>query len=1390
MFTERNSIELFLKRATDFFKKMFEEYVGACAKTKKKEKTKYADAIVKLTEERLIGSRHGVEAIEMYSRQIKKHQVTLTKMGNGQKDYLKDFHQSLIKSFGLLVEVSSPQIDRIKNALKNILMLLGEIQVSNEYLLQSELEFYIEHLSFTSSFETGYQLAHLIFKRLNSTEFSAKFRAIDGFYKMICRFKLGIETLRDEDKFRHEITNLLNLIIGDVNEYTFKTFPNELVSLIDRLCGMKLADDFVDSMIKRLTTICNFSISVDKPIQYPEEASYSKNPFSVIMCKFCAKAFESNPSICHKISEDVYANLMRVSGAALIMYQEVAFFDLLKHIKKHQFEGNQIEIFNVVGNFTSILCSKASKNPQSKQTQELVLNTTAKFVAGMRGHLLELGPVSVTQSVTEYIKLVCKDLKEDLDEQIGLAFLPLLAGVLAHFENINEKTMTEFFKSLSSLVSRDEVFSGYRRIFVNTLFRVHDHSEMHMLLGYYHIFFMQPQKNKFLKTFLSEMLVSMKDKEMQNKGWPIAYELINFTLESFEFRSIKELREMKILNPILRVFQMFKMFIKKREENKDQTEGLSFSSPVLSSKEYTDLRLFCDVVKKFSQIFRNDQDLINDFSDMRGYEKICQDAAFYIESDEDASIVIRCLKEMAYFIERPRIVHDFNAMTQKGKRFENNLARANDLRFHSVVGQYERGAVCKVARNTMKQGEKLTSIQLKDLSVSASNIHSGNATLLLEETLESKEVPVLKVPQIIYGVILYLLDRAPISDREEFVQDLIHQAQRSQENFTKMREGGIFYSLVYNILHKDGMDLELHTQEKVIWLFKRRPTLETYRLLYDYYFTCLEKRSNKDYSELSQLITFDEESQSCFAEYTELTNDKAMQNHYVAIPSLKIYNGRFERYMNVHIEPLTFSMWLARSRPRDSRAKFTIFSLVLILNDSHRRKIELYWVDSEIRLKISMSTIKTGNQVTLPEKDDRLYPDHHLIEDESRLNPLEGNGRALHVVLTLNFQNETSDGSKITATLYLDGVRVNSKIHCDPGNFKSSLSKDQKKNTFKALCFYGYNQSELTQTNEPIETTKIREVFLKKTILKDQEIQLLYAIYTPQAKVTVNWFNDVHAVNLRNINKDLKEVFKVMNKAVQPKSEELKFPDKPLVIFVKLNTRQFFNDMEFLLNGVPDPRKTEDPKAIENGQNVSAAQSSKFKNFLQASYNIAAIMKSQVLNDDEPLLAYLVYFNKDNRVNNTTLIRSAFSSDPNFEYAIRSLCILERYLTFFNKSSEKEILKVLATDGLRTFQAANLTTQFANYNISLLMTIQKMTIFPKDQLDGLVGLFGIKVKDSRQEILRSTEDKNKESTHILVDPVGICLLFSIFCKDNWFKRLDILLRKIRTTYLKESIICQ
>jgi hypothetical protein len=1391
LFIERNNIELFLKKASDFFKKMFEEFVSTCNKAKKKDKAKLKEAILKEAEESLVGSKLAVEAMEMYSRQIKKQQVTLPKFCTSQKDYLKDFHLTLVNSLAMISEVSSPNLDRLKVALKSILLLLAEIQVSNEYLLVNHVLFYIENLSFSTSFEMGQHLMLLIFKRLKSEDVINKVRAIDGLRKIISQFEIGTKNLKDENKFRNEITNLLNIIIYDVGEYTFKTFPVEMDNLLNRICSTKQDEDFLLNLIKRLITISLSPISIELTNAFPEETASFKNPIGAITTRFCAKVFESSSRLCDEIPDELYANVIKVAAASLIVFKELAFFDILRFIRPQQFNLNQTIIFNTIGNYTSILCGQISRPVQGTSHLQIIEATSEKFIKSVKGALFDLGGLDVVQRTTEYIKLVCKDVKGQQTDNIGRTFKALLDRVLEKFENINEKILTDFFRCIATLVNSDEVFGEYKQSFIDTLFRVQEQAEMRTLLGYYHTFFSTPTKNKSLKLFLSEMLVSLKDKGMKHNGWPITFELISFVLESFESRSVKELREMKILNTILRVFQLFKMFIKRREENRETALNLHFSSPVLSIKDHTDLKLFCEIVKKFSQIFRNDQDLINDFSDLRGYEKICQDAAYYIETDEDASIVIKFLKEMAYYTDKSKSIPEFNTLTAKVKRFELTPMKI-EPRTMSVVGHIEKIGNNKLIRNTMKQGEKLAASHIKDLGASTSNFSAGNDTFILEDIPEHNEQMVLRVPQIIYSIIHYLLDRAPIHDREEFVQDLIHHAEASQENFAKLRDGRIFYTLVYNILQKDGLELEQHTEDKILRLFKRRPTAETYRLLYDHYFTALEKRSTKDYSQLSRLITFEEESQCTFAEYTELTNDKAMQNHYVAIPSLRIYDGRFEKHMNVHIEPLTFSMWLARSKPIGSKARFTIFNLILILNDSHKRKIELYWIGSEIKFKIASTNEKGGSSSNTKDIDERIYPDAISSDDDPKVNFLDGDGRPIHIVLTLDFQNESNESGRLRASLYIDGNKVFSKTQLDLGNLKSSLSKDQKKNTFRAYCSYGYNEPELTKRTDVIETTKIREVFLKKGILKDQEIQLLYAIYTPQSKISVNWFSETHAVNLRNINKGLKDVFTTLQKAGQLKAEELKFPEKPLSIFVRLNTKQFFNDMEFLLKGVPDPRKNEDPKLTELTQKgqVSGTQPSKLKPFLQASHNVAAIMKSQVLTDDDPLLAYLVYFNNEIRTNNTTLIRTAFSSEPNFEFIIRSECILERYLTYFDRASERETQEILQRDGLRTFHAANLTTQYAYYNMSLLLIIQRMYVFPKELLDGLVGLFGIRVKDYKHESHRTSDDKNKESTHILVDPQGICLLFSIFCKNNWLRRLDLLLRKIRTTYLKESLICQ
>lgn len=1383
-----------MKKASDLFKELLEKFVSGCNKAKKKEKNKFYECILKEAEETFFSSKLAAEAFELYSKQIKKQQVTLLNLSANNKDYLKEYQQTIINSLSIITLVSSPELDRVSLSLKQVIFHFMEIPTLKEHVLTYHLEFCISNLSFTTSFDFGYKLMDVIFKHSKRDGIFIRCQERDCLHKIIEVFAGTALDLIEESRFRTEVINFLNLVLNQIDDYEFQTFPNELHKLMNRLLCYKQEDDFIVNLIQKLTNISEKKIRLKKESeQSMVEAVVSTNPFNEVLSKFAAKVLTPRNPVCEKIDSEIYRKMLMAVTSSLIVFDDLSFFDLMSDISEKNYEENKDMIFSELGNFISDICSKLSK----ASTGDLVatkrqIDITRKLVSGTKGSLMDFGPSKVIECIKDYIIQIGQKLTNKNVDHMGEELLPIVIKSLEQFDKINQTVMEKFFFYLSHLVVSEKVFGSYRKVFIDKLFDTNDQKDMHKVLSFYHSFFKPVQKNQFLKQFISEMLMSLKVKEKQNTGWPITYELIQFSLEIFEKKDVEHLREMRILNTILRIFQLFKMFAKRREESQEIFNAMRFNSPILNTTEFSDRKLFCQIVEKIQKIFRNDIQLINDFSDLRGYEKICQDAAYYIETDNDAMVVIQFLTSIAYQVDRP-VMPQFQTLNKRGVDHEHSSKRV-EYKTMMVSNSLDRSTHGLIARNTLRDCDNLGVIQLKDLHRGIDAVPSINLSLLNPEIDHYDNEAILVVPQIIYSIVLYLLERAPINFRENYMQTFLHHAETRIDNFEKMREGRIFYALAYTMLDKEGLELEDVTQNRIMTLFKRRPTQETYRLLYDHYFARLVKQTDKDYDRLSRVVQFDDDSQCQFAEYMELTNHKHMQNHYVVVPSsTSFYQPQYlDKSMNLQLESVAYSMWLCRNYKKESNVRFTIFNVFLLFNEAHKRKIELYWVGDEIRLRYTLSNVHS-NQGS--EHEISMYKD-----DMQRL----ASNRPIHVIFQLEF---SASPNRLRTTLYIDGIKINTEDIPELGSLNAKIGKNAKKKEFQAYCSYGYNEMELKEPNNKdlIEKTRVREVFLMSGTLTNQEVQLLYSIYCPHSKVTLNWFNDTHTVNLRNINSELKELFELMNKNGSLKLEELKLPDRPLSFFVKLNTPYLYTKLEFLIQGIADPIRPDNTPA-EGGYNSPtsgklqrkkssetqpSAQRSKLKLFLQSSYNVSAIIQNKIISSSDIKLAYLVYFNSKNRVNNPTIIKTAFWSEPSFDFIIRSECILERYLAFFESSHFNEIVEVLRRDGLRTFQAAALTNTNSSYNMPLLyILLNKVSNLPRDLIVGIVGLFGIKSKDSDRDINRSSSGTPKESTHLLIDPHGICLLFSIFIKNQWHKKLHLLLRTIRLTYLKESPICQ
>lgn len=1391
---DRSTFDVYLKKASDLFKDLLEKFVSSCNKAKKKQKLKAQDSILKIAEETFFNSKLAAEAFDMYSRQLKKQQVTIQNLTSNNKDYLKEYLQTLISAVEIISGVSTPDMDKIGCSLKQVMFHFMEIPAIEESMLSQHLDFCISHMSFTASFDFGYKLMDVIFKHSKRDEVFLKCQHGDCLRKITKVFATAALKTTDESRFRTEVINFFNLILNQVDDYQFKTFPEELHKLMNRIVGHKQDEDFLVNLVQKLANICEKRIKLKLHGSLSMmHAAVSSNPFNEVLSKFAAKVLTPRNSACDQISLELYRKLLTATANSLILNQDLSFFALLQDISEENYRENKEAIFGQLGNFTTDLCCHLASATQDDLAASIkLINITTQLVAGVQDSLMMFGPANVIEIIVDFIVQIGQKLKGDILNQFGSELLPVVVRGLEQFDKINDSIMNRFFQYLSTLVVSDQVFNAYKREFIKKLFTIRDQRDMHTVLGFYHTFFEPTEKSKFLKQFLSDMLLSLKNKDYQRMGWPITYELIQFTLESFMKREVEDLKGMMIHNTILRVFQLFNIFTMKREEVLETTEELNFSSPVLSKIEFSDRKLFSQIVEKIQAVFRNDAELISNFSDLRGYEKICQEAAYYIEDDDDTMDLIQFLTTVAYQIERP-VVPQFQTIKKRVFDLEQNSKRI-EHRTMLVVQPTDKVEHQIFSRNTLHESERLGFSQLKDLYSSKEGSQIHNLSLFTPDNVINQEEATVIVPQLIYSIVLYLLDRSPINFRENYLQTFLHRAENSVQNFEKLHEGKVFFALASIVLEKNGMDLQESTQERILKLLKRKPTPETYRLLYNCYFSRLSRPHNKNYEHLSSLVQFEESSQSQFAEYLELTNDKSMQSHYVVVPSCNtFFQPKYaDKSMSLQLESAVYSIWLSRTYNPESTVKLTVFSLVLLFNETHKRKIELYWIGRQLRLRYTLSNAQFNKG---QENDIELYRD---------LRDWLTSSRPVHLVFQLEF---CSQPNRLKTTLYIDGFKADSREIPECGALNSKIGKDSKKKNYQAFFSYGYNEMELRGESKKdfIESTRVREVFLMSGVLTNHEVQLLYAIYNPQCKVTVNWFAEMHAVNLRNINSELKDIFTLMDKASNLKNEELKLPHRPLQFFVKLNTPQLFTRLEFLIQGVAkaeDPESTplkaspdtQSPAKLTRAQSSESAcsvQRLKLKMVLQSSSNVAALLTNSILCPESSKRVYLVYFNSEDRVNNSSLIKTAFCNQPNFDSIIRSECLLERYLVFFENSNDSEIVEVMRRDGMQTFQAASLVCSSSSHNLALLyILLRKIKNIPRSLVVNLVGLFGIKIKDAEYDLNRDSGGKTKESTHLLIDPHGVCLLFSVFLKNQWHKKLHLLLKSIRLTYLKESSICQ
>lgn len=1340
---ERDRFEVLVKKASDFTSTVLEKLLSACQKARKKDPLKGQD-LMQREVEMLLQPKLFPESLELFSRQL-KGQVEIT--SKSVDNHLLD---TIVKTLTLLMSLDAGKTEGLQSFLgvmKSLLFTCLDFSSFKHHVVNHHTVFSIRCLGFSSDkFDNGYKLFEPLFLKTQQYEENYD-RSVDRFRLYVENFCFVAQKLEPVE-LKKRLLEFLNLFFTDnFTTIHVQSYPEELTKLLEKTCQIirKDDEDFFKKLLMKVHSLCSNRVYIRTP-------EGDVNPFCLTVSRLFVLILRKYNYENVDIWGDLFDSLLGYLRIALNAFDDLSFFSVLPALTAHLFSPSNGKISSIFGDFIQKVCTKTSRMKFEGKDKSLaeILSISKVMVQGIEPRLFELDPVGTAENITDFLYEMGTKLDVGQKDQLAIEFLPVFKKGLVLVDALGEKHSGKLFQRVADLISKESTFALFKRAILEKLFLIKDQEELNSVLKYCEMFLEKLKEPRLAKAFLSDLLMTLHQKEIQTAAWPIIQELIKFVLDFLDRREPKDLRNLSIFNMTMHILQLYKVFVKKREESGELSGALRFSSPIANIKMFSDLSLFCDIVKKVQGILRKDETLIEGFAEIRGYEKICQDASYYINNEEDSIVMIRFLTDLAYCDEKcgvhiaPRpLPGRVVASIEPKSKLMHAMSMIAPEQGHSLR---QPAASDRLAfRNTVKQADKFAGLTIAPVTMQ---------TFVIPEAPPEKLLPSLKVPDMIQNIIVYLLDRSPPHFREYYINDLLTQAEHSVETYVKLRNSKVFWSLVYFGFDKDGHQEDEKTWRRIMRLFKTKPNLAAYRLMFDKYFESIQKNVQPDYEELGQLISLPVEAMSQFGEYIELTNSSTAHNNLICVSSNNLYEVSFEKVQNMQISPLTFSVWLSKDKIKFSTAKLTVFSLALVSNETVQWRLEVFWEGAEIKMRYDRNETGTKKEVL-----EYLYVDNPV-------KPLLVEHSPLHFVFTLKLM---SDRKSMQGFFYINGRKVSQKEVTGIGKLSQKVPKDkdgEKKASFKAYCGVGYMWQDVAKDDSNVETTRIREVFLCKRAVEEQVIQTLHAIFFPQLRTPVNWFSEYHLLNLRHLNEDLKQLLSHIDQCVLPKSDDCnKLPEEKRRLYMKLDASKYYCDMEFIITGVPELYEL-----------CEEQSKPKLKEFLNSPYSVSNILGSK---DSK---SFLVSFSNSKREVSKAVIQDSFSKLPTFEYVLKAECVLERIVTVLEGASD-QVFRLMIKNGILELFCQTCSQDVGRKPFyALLYLIMKKDISLQDEhIAQLVWMFGVPIERSI-----APEANGSEKNYALVDPWGLCLLVDVFCDSDHPKKLITLFSLIRHSYLRES----
>ena len=1225
---ERNKYDVYINKISDRLMIILDRFVSRCTKVMKKDKSNQRELVLKEVEDIFgISNRQLCKVLEYYTKQIKKQVEIISKYYSNNKEYMNRW----IKTLEYISLYDIDYIIVVRKDIKSIIYQCLEIQQLKDYILSYHLDYCIDHLSFSSSFDDGYKLFDIIFKSnmRNDQDAKNKIQKIDTLKKILDVYIKYMKLMTDDKKYWIELINMLNNILRDIKEYRFKLVPYGVCEILEiSLDNYSYDNDSYENLLKKLMNISQNKIRV---VGYSDNI----NPFELFTCRYYIKMIDKRPNINKSISDDIIKRIMEMMKTSLIHFNDLSYFDMYKILgrDRDRYMNNITALSSIFDEYLSLICRSINKSDINDSMR--LLDISKKIVSCIDMNVILYDSNMIVQRLSDFIYSISNEMYDDTyRDEISSIFIPIYECIISNDDiRIDDDILQRYVVSICRCIHSIDRYVLYKDKILYVLYNIHDNIER--VLNICDAFISNININKkirYSKILFNDILIYYLNNKNSNIMHSKIYKIIVFILHILNRLTVDDIKTMGIMNIIMRILSIYKI------DNDN------------------DIHRYIEIVGRIHNILSKDHILSYNYSILCGYEMIVQDISSYVNTYDDITYSMKYMMDICIDSDK----------------------------------------VC--------------------------------------------------IPQILYGIILYVLDRLHIDDMYDILRKIIGMSDMSIYNYICMRDAGIIHIVSYNILYNILSCDDVNIYNDIIRIYKHIPTIDVYRLLYDVYFNNIllcDDSNTSVYDNISKLIYIDQ-YKHMYSEYILLSNDRYMYNNYICIP---INNNH-----NILYDNISYNIWMSKNDIYNSTYRLHVFSYKVSCNQRITHKYELVWQHNQL---ILVYNDRNDNDI-----EESVYSDKPT-------NGIFINDRPINIVVTINHRN--SMNARII--VYINGVKKYTKDR--------PFTMKRNNNDQYGMCIgIGYKSIHTTRDNKRIEYLKIREVIIVNDVLTDRDVQILYMIHQYNNMYTIDWYNDVHRVNMMNIHEDIEDVFKSIVYDNESTTDIYNVNDSSRSIYIRYNTQAIHDRIIYVLSSNPTLYDINNSSDIR--KRIDIYMDNRVDNRV---YNISYDMNhSRYFNS--VYSSYMIYYNdtiidNDDEQHKNALISCIYNKSVSYDNMIRSLSVMDRYITVLDTCDDSMFKKILINDCIDIFYRSCIYESSYSPIYSLLHIIHRRNVLMDDDIIyKLVCIFGIQVHNTR----------TTNVSYILIDGYGIYMLYNIMCDNHMFKKMNIFYKYVRKVYLRNSIV--